>query len=300
MIDELIEKISQGQDFGRLFLELPSLRERHSPLNKEYQKWKAAARRGAEKLFSSTTPIPRDFGPFGSLTLPYFQMGHIDSINLFDLDELIIFSFYWKNRKRYKNVLDVGANIGLHSIILDKCGYKVKAYEPDPQHYQALQRNLRLNDRHNIQAFNKAVSSAEGEMEFVRVMGNTTGSHLAGSKASPYGELERFPVKLESILNIIGWADLMKLDAEGHEKHILLATGKEAWEKTDSIVEVENEKNAVSIFEYFRELKVNLFAQKINWQKVRKAEDMPNSYKEGSLFISCKKEMPWDEKRTMA
>lgn len=36
-----------------------------------------------------------------------------------------------------------------------------------------------------------------------------------------------------------------------------------------------------------------LFLKKTNWKKVEKLEDMPNGYKEGSLFISSDEKMNW-------
>ncbi len=278
-----------------LFLTLPSLSGQHAPGSKAHALFRQVARSEVEKLFSEQDATAREFKPFGELVLPYHKMGAIDSLNLFDLDELIIFSFYWTNRKIYRRVLDIGANIGLHSIILSKCGYEVRAYEPDPQHFKVLQRNLALNNCYNVQTSNAAVSSKAGELEFVRVLGNLTASHIAGSKANPYGDLERFPVSVAAIEPLITWADLIKLDAEGHEKEILLATNLEHWLKTDALVEVEDESNAGAIYEHFTTLGVRLFSQKTNWQLVHDVDDVPTSYREGTLFITCKSEIPWHD-----
>jgi len=49
----------------------------------------------------------------------------------------------------------------------------------------------------------------------------------------------------------------------------------------------------LAIFNHFNSLGVNLFSQKINWEKVTHLDDMPVSYNEGSLFISTKLTMPW-------
>jgi FkbM family methyltransferase len=277
-----------------LFLTLPTPGNHHDPRSKIHMLLKQVARREVESLFSSDKAEARDFGPFGKLVFPYFKMGNIDSLNLFDLGELIIFSFYLTNRNRYRHVLDIGANIGLHSIILSKCGFKVRAYEPDPKHLEVLKRNLKLNKCANVQPFNAAVSSKAGEMEFVRVLGNTTASHLAGSKLNPYGDLEKFPVRVEAFTPLIAWADLVKLDIEGHEKIVLLSTGREHWLKTDAFVEIENAGNAAAIFKHFDLLGINLFSQKTNWQQVRNIDDMPTSYHEGTLFISSKSKMPWE------
>jgi FkbM family methyltransferase len=220
-------------------------------------------------------------------------MGAVDSLNLFDIDELIIFSFYFVNRGKYKKVMDIGANIGLHSLILNKCGYEVFAFEPDLQHYQILKRNIELNEGKAIHVNNAAISNKSGQMEFIRVLGNTTGSHLAGSKKDPYGELEKFQVAVVDINQYINEMDLIKLDVEGHEKEIILSTKVDNWLSTDSFVEIENEENAHAIYNFFKDSEVNLFSQKRNWSRVGSFEDMPLSYHEGSLFISSKKQMPW-------
>ena len=68
-----------------------------------------------------------------------------------------------------------------------------------------LLRELSNNSTDSV--FLKAIESArekqeKGQLDFIRVLGNTTGSHIAGSKASPYGELEKFLVEVEDINNL--------------------------------------------------------------------------------------------------
>jgi FkbM family methyltransferase len=265
----------------------------HRPGTPEYVQLKQEVRKVAEKSFSVAEPAGVAFGPFGELRFPYFKMGTIDSLNLFDLDELIIFSFYWKNRKKYKHVLDIGANIGLHSVILSKCGYEVHSFEPDPNHVKVLKRNLELNDCRTVTISQAAVSAKKGEMEFVRVLGNTTGSHLAGSKPNPYGELEKFPVKVEAFGPLLAWADLVKMDVEGHEKVVLESTTHADWVGKDALVEIENANNGTAVFEHFKKIKINLFSQKTGWKPVSVYENMPTSYHEGTLFVSAGEKMPW-------
>lgn len=276
-----------------LILIIPEIIDHHSPKSQLYKLLKRIARKEVEELFNSSEIKSVKFQPFGSMIFPYFKMGAIDSLNLFDLDELIIFYFYFINRGKYKKVMDIGANIGLHTVILSKCGYEVFSFEPDPQHYQILQRNLKINDCKKAQANNAAVSNKSGQMEFIRVLGNTTGSHLAGAKKNPYGELEKFQVDVVNINHYINEMDLIKIDAEGHEKEIILSTKIDAWLNTDAFVEVENAENAEAIYSYFVNSQINLFSQKQNWTKVKSLDDMPISYHDGSLFISSKKQMPW-------
>jgi len=285
--------IKSSPILSSLLMALPSLSSQHSPSSKTYDLLKQVARREVEPLFSDKHNSLKKIVPFGDIRFPYFKMGAIDSLNLFDLDELIIFSFYWLNRRRYKRVLDIGANIGLHSIMLSKCGYEVRSYEPDPKHFEILKRNIKLNNCENVEPIQAAVSNVAGTLEFIRVLGNTTSSHIAGSKANPYGKLKRFPVRVEDIKTIIEWPDLVKIDAEGQEKEILLAIEPKLWRKIDALIEVGNEKNAESIFKHFRKIKVNLFSQKYNWKKVVTLDDMPNTHHDGTLFATSKKEVPW-------
>ncbi|MBI3901101.1 MAG: FkbM family methyltransferase, partial [Chlamydiia bacterium] len=140
-----------------------------------------------------------------------------------------------------------------------------------------------------VQAFNVAVSNKRGSANFTRVLGNTTSSHLTGSK-TPYGELETFAVELADIKELIPSADLIKMDVEGHEKEIILAV--ENWKNTDAIIEIGNNENAQAIYDHLTRLQVNAFAQKIGWKRVEKLEDMPTSHRDGSLFITSKDGLP--------
>lgn len=245
----------------------------------------------AQPDFEASRLVP--LAELGSLVLPYEKMGAIDSIDLFGLDELLMFSFYYRNRKSYKRAADIGANLGLHSIVLSMCGIKVEAYEPDPSHAEKLVRNLSLNSIESCIVHKAAVSEKDGTMQFVRVLGNTTSSHLAGAKANPYGELERFDVPVHDIKAIAERVDLFKIDAEGHEAILLTALPVDAWNQIDAFVEIGTAENARLVFERFADTKVNIFAQKLGWHKVMTVEDVPISYKEGGIFVSIKPVMPW-------
>jgi FkbM family methyltransferase len=282
------------KDLDTLFEYIAAERARHARDSDFYRFMDKVAKhafREAQPEFEAGRPVP--LGEYGSLVLPYEKMGAIDSVDLFGLDELLMFAFYRRNRARYRKVVDVGANIGLHSILLSKCGFEVEAYEPDPVHYEKILRNLKLNGVASCQVLKAAVSERTGSMQFVRVLGNTTSSHLAGAKSNPYGELERFEVEVHDIKEIAARADLLKIDAEGHEAVILNALPAAAWKKVDAFVEIGTPENAKSVYEHLGSLKVNLFSQKRGWQRVENLGQMPASYKEGGVFMSTKDAMPW-------
>ena len=65
-------------------------------------------------------------------------------------------------------LVDVGANIGYFTVlgakIVGEAG-RVYAFEPDPEAFATLQRNIRLNGLTNVTIENKAVSNEPGELE---------------------------------------------------------------------------------------------------------------------------------------
>jgi FkbM family methyltransferase len=268
-------------------------KEAHIPETSLYRILQHTAQLESKKMFDAMNN-QRSLGPIGTFYFPYFKMGAIDSIDLFGLDELILFSFYWVNRKNYKKVLDIGANIGLHTTVLSKCGYQVKSFEPDPTHFSILLNVLAANQIKGVETHQAAVSNRSGEVEFVRVLGNTTSSHIAGCK-QPYGDLERFQVPVFNIKKLIGEVDLIKMDVEGHEAVLIEATSSEDWKSTDAVIEVGTSDNANAIFAHLEKIGVHAFSQKIGWERVKLLKDMPFSYKDGSLFITKKTFMPWSQ-----
>jgi FkbM family methyltransferase len=279
---------------GELIETLPELAPQHARHTETYQALDpVAAALASASGFADASHAPVPLGVFGPVAFPFTRMGAVSTLDLFGLDELIIFSFYWANRHRYRRAADIGANLGLHSIIMSKCGWQVDAYEPDPWHAGLLRRHLQLNASTSVNLVEAAVSDRPGTLEFVRVLGNTTSSHLAGAKSNAYGQLERFPVRVESIAAIMPAVDFVKMDAEGQERTIILGTTPEHWHATDMMVEVGSPENARSIYDHLRAIGVRAYAQKLGWGEVTTAAEMPSSYKEGSLFISRRDAMPW-------
>ena len=273
---------------------LPEIKRFHSRKSEHYSILADIVGKEISIFFSQGAACEGRLGSLGEIRMPYFKMGEINSTHLFGLDELILFSFYKQNINRYKKVADLGANIGLHSIILSNSGFEVTSFEPDPIHFEELIRNVNINCRKNKpRCVQKAVSTNTNSTEFVRVLGNTTGSHISGAKKNPYGELERFKVECENFKTILEANDLIKIDIEGHEASVICETSADEWMNTDAVVEIGTENNAKLIYNHFKDTDINLFVQSKNWDKVDTIDDMPNSYKDGSLFISSKKSMPW-------
>ena len=226
------------------------------------------------------------FGKFGPINFPYHQMGKIDSLHLFGLNtELAILAMYIENRHRWKKVLDIGANLGLHSICMAKMGFTVRAYEPDPRHYERLVDNLIANKvRGQVEAKREAVHTLTGKMEFVRVLDNLTGNHLVGYKDS-YGPLETITVDVADCRTLWPWADFAKIDSEGNEADLCLTMTAEDMQHMSTVMEVRNTENAHIIYDHFKAIGVPMWSQKIDWKQVASFMDMPRQNRDGSLFV---------------
>lgn len=220
---------------------------------------------------------------YRGLEIGKVSFGAVDSDGLFEEREQGIFDFYAANRNRYRRVLDIGANIGIHSILMAQQGWDVTAYEPDPEHFGNLLTNLTKNEAAaGITFARQAVSDFSGRMPFVRVKGNTTSSHLKGDK-EPYGEVEELEVSVVDCRPLFTRADFAKIDCEGHEARLLLTVTPE--QNCDFMVEVGSVDNALAIYEHFQKQGRGMWAQQHGWARVTWYSLMPTHYTHGALFI---------------
>lgn len=233
-------------------------------------------------------------GTAGYINFPYFKMGNIDTTHLFGIDEIIIFSFYYLlKKKKFKNAADLGANLGLHSIVLSKLGYNVKSYEPDTQHYKKMLSNLKLNKCKKVKTFRKAVSNNNKDAVFTKIINNTTGSFINNSKKKIFGPISKFKVKCIEFKKILRHADLLKIDVEGMEAKLFCSTTAKDWYGKVAIMEIGSKKNATKIFKHSKHQNIFLYSQKKKWLNAKTIQDLPYSHKEGSVIISLNKNNPW-------
>ena len=98
-------------------------------------------------------------------------------------------------------------------------------------------------------------------------------------------------VPTRAVQPLFEWADLAKIDAERHEKALLLSATRENMQEPDIMVEIGNPENAKAVFGHFQS--IGMYAQEIGWGRVQGVSDDPTSHREGSLFITTKPTMPW-------
>jgi FkbM family methyltransferase len=115
-------------------------------------------------------------------------------------------------------VVDVGANIGLYSLLLahlvDESG-SVLAFEPEPNLFAILRENCVTNDATNIVPFQCALGRANGVASFYRSAFNS-GDNRLGPSSVGYDAVE---VKVERFDDLQPGSkpDFVKIDVQGHE-----------------------------------------------------------------------------------
>lgn len=63
-------------------------------------------------------------------------------------------------------VADIGANIGFYTLLAAQTANRVVAFEPDPENYRFLSRNITSNGCSNVQIFNLGIGSKKEEKVF--------------------------------------------------------------------------------------------------------------------------------------
>ncbi len=128
------------------------------------------------------------------------------------------------------HVLDLGANVGEMTLQLVKTGATVHAYEPDPDVFADLQKNLQ--DVPNVRLYPEAVAAEAGTLDFFRAseklivdrdVRRQSASLLRASHHVAEGEMLHVPVIAfdTAIARAGGHVRLVKMDIEGAETGIL-------------------------------------------------------------------------------
>ena len=257
--------------------------------NKKYANLKIKISKLASKVFGPDGPQRIHLKKIGTIHIPFFSYGNITSINMWDLEDMILFSYYLKKSNYYDAAYDLGANIGFHSIVFSKLGYKkITCFEPEVDHLKQIKKNLKLNNSEAVKICPKAVFNKSKKVQFNKIHGNTTSSHILNAKKNPYGEITKYYVQSIDVKQILPkkGKSIFKIDIENVEGVVIRRTTANNWKFFDAFVEIGSQQNAKKIFEHCKKIKVNIFAHKIKWKKVKKFTDMPKSYHDGLVFIS--------------
>lgn len=178
-------------------------------------------------------------GPIGTINFPFFKYKTLTSLDLLSPEDLFLFSRYMLKYPTFNRFIDIGANIGLHSIVARRIGYSVASFEPDPETFDISKEMFLKNDVPFVASespdvilenlFNNstglvlvkaAVSDYDGETTFTKILDNPTANHLIGRKSNVYGNTLEQSVRVVRLANFDS-NSILKMDAEGEDYVIL-------------------------------------------------------------------------------
>lgn len=139
----------------------------------------------------------------------------------FDVTEMALIR---KAVKAGDSVVDIGANIGLYTVLLSELvgpTGKVYAFEPDPDNFAILQWNLKIRGIANVQAEQIALYSHAGKLPLYSG-GINKGAHSVVYRASATTpSTEVWALTYEGYFRGLPPIAFIKIDAEGAEANIL-------------------------------------------------------------------------------
>src|SRR3989344_691845 len=136
------------------------------------------------------------------------------------------------------NVVVIGAQIGIYTVLAAKKAFrgKVYSYEPFPESFALLKENVAFNNLKNVRAYNMAVSSSVGK-KILYVSPTNTGAHSLFPDSAKR-KLEVKTTTLDKIIsdNSLKQIDLLKMDVDGCEYEIFLNASDKTLKKIQRII----------------------------------------------------------------
>lgn len=151
-------------------------------------------------------------------------------------NEIFEINLMKKLLKQGDNVVDVGAHIGLYTVlaakIIGKKG-KVFSFEPEKSNFSLLMKNITANSLGNVRAHRLALGKARGKVKLFVDEENSGSSGLNRTKINQHSQM----VTMETLDNLLKnqKINFIKIDVEGYE-HFVLSGAKKILKKNNEIV----------------------------------------------------------------
>jgi len=192
--------------------------------------------------------------------------------------EISGYTFFYRNEKEFKSIykqmfvheeykflsqtdtpfiIDCGSHIGL-SILYFKSKYpnsEILGFEPNPENFEILQKNIEVNNLTNVKVINAALSDKTGtatlhaslEKDDPWTWGDTLVNNMWGEKVTD----RNIAVKTVRLSDYIDKnVDFMKMDVEGVEQMILQEINNKLRYINEIVLEYHNTKAAKGSNEY--------------------------------------------------
>lgn len=121
-------------------------------------------------------------------------------------------------------VADIGANIGLTSLLFQQIANEVYAFEPSPSTYRILTENLRENGIVKVHAFNIGLGEKETQATITFSEKNRSGGFVSG-KIRPDAGHQTESINIDTLDHFFAdrtpLPSILKIDVEGFEKYVI-------------------------------------------------------------------------------
>jgi FkbM family methyltransferase len=183
----------------------------------------------------------------------HFQNGYMNENGDYQKDA---FDYAMSYVKEPKIFYDIGAHVGLWSMMARKAGFRqIEAFEPNPETYECLLRNLSNNPAANL--YNYGISNKCGTMSILQEEeGNSGAIKLIENDFNERPNVRLNSISISEIHKVIdGYRIkthdcLVKIDTEGMEADCVLGMDKILYALRPVVcVEQRTNKDAVKILE---------------------------------------------------
>ena len=144
---------------------------------------------------------------------------------IYDLETLVLLESLFKAMSPGV-ILDVGANIGNHTLMFSRYAQRVLAFEPGHRAFGVLQQNLAANGLDHVTALNVGLSDTDATQTlYVELSGNLGESSLTLQNLTSDQYLEdTIALRVGDAVVAeqgVGQVDFIKIDVEGHEQAVI-------------------------------------------------------------------------------
>jgi FkbM family methyltransferase len=165
-------------------------------------------------------------------------------------------------------VVDAGAAFGFYTILASRLvgpSGKIISIEPQPEIFEMLKRNIKLNDIQNAVSINRALYSKEA---VVKLFDNYS---LVPERAQQANVHSYAQVKADTLDNLLGLQDLkkvdwIKIDVEGAELEVLKGSERTLANNDDLtlVIEIHGSEMLGQITEFLKEHNFRIILEKMS------------------------------------
>jgi len=153
------------------------------------------------------------------------RSGEVDSLLIADIWIRKMYTPPDFRIRKHDIVVDIGAHIGIFSLFAaaQAKGGRIYSYEPDPENFDLLQQNIKINSTENIALFRLGLSGKK-EIRQLFLSSQRKTEHSIYIEAENSVDIRCVTLKDVFDENRLGEIDLLKMDCEGAEYEVLFNT----------------------------------------------------------------------------